>query len=344
MNDYRLVTLWRTTAPQQEVFDAISDSMTWPDWWPGAERVIQVEEGAGNGVGSVRRYVWKGYLPYRLGFDARATRVDAPRLLEACVSGDLAGTGRWTFSSDQGITSVRYEWRVHTTKPWMNRLAPLTRAAFVHNHHALMKRGAAGLMRRLDARLVGALYGELPYAPENLPVLPQESGHRARERIDWPAAAGAGVAAGVVATAVQIFLWWSASYPVLDTLLRDSRLAAAIVLGNAVLPVNAAFNWTIMLTATVIHFALSAIYGLLGAPLFARLPRFAGALVGAILGLALYGINMYGFTALFPWFEASRDWITATAHVVFGLTAALGYQALAIRKRLKWQALHNWPA
>lgn len=204
----------------------------------------------------------------------------------------------------------------------------------------------SGKFYRRTARLIPIVIHNvtLPRVPDNVAVPPQKSAYRSAEGIDWLAAALAGVAAGVVATAAQMVLWWSASYPLPDTLLRDSRLAAAIVLGNAVLPPPVSFDWTVMLIATLVHFALSAVYGLLGAPLFAKLPRLGGVLAGTALGLALYGINMYGFTALFPWFETSRDWITATAHAIFGATAALGYQALGIRKRLKWRALDNSPA
>jgi hypothetical protein len=41
-----------------------------------------------------------------------------------------------------------------------------------------------------------------------------------------------------------------------------------------------------------------------------------------VFGLLLYGVNMYGFTAAFAWFEACRDWITLAAHLVFGIMLA----------------------
>jgi hypothetical protein len=36
----------------------------------------------------------------------------------------------------------------------MNALAPLARPVFVHNHDVIMRRGAEGLARLLDARLI----------------------------------------------------------------------------------------------------------------------------------------------------------------------------------------------
>lgn len=143
--------------------------------------------------------------------------------------------------------------------------------------------------------------------------------------MNWFAASAAGVVAGVVATGAQLLLWWLASFSVTDMLLRDTRLAAAILMGPSVLPPPAAFAWDIFLVATLIHFTLSAMYGLLEGMLITRL-QLPAALTGAAFGLALYAVNMYGFTLLFPWFEASRDWITASAHVTFGVCAAILYK------------------
>lgn len=314
MDEYHLIAVWRIAASQQRVFDAICDSLHWPDWWPGADGVVEVKAGDSTGIGSVRRYVWKGHLPYRLAFDAKTTRVAAPDLLEADVSGDLAGTGRWSFSHADGVTSVHYEWHVRTTRLWMSLSAPLVRRIFVMNHHALMKRGAQGLAQHLDAHLVGFRYGEVPCASVS--------------RLDWVAAGLAGVVAGVVATCVQLALWWMANLPVTVMLLRDSRLAAAIVLGPEVLPPPTTFDWTVMLAATVLHFALSIIYGLAMAPLITASRHMAGILMGSLFGLALFGLNMYGFTMLFPWFALSRDWITAAAHVAFGISCTLAFHAL----------------
>lgn len=154
MAEYRLNTLWRIDAPQRLVFDVVFDSLRWPQWWPGADRVEEIASGDNNGIGSVRRYVWKGRLPYRLCFDACATRLEPPWLLEAAVTGDLEGIGRWIFSHDDGITSIQYEWHVRTTKHWMNLLAPLGHGILANNHNAIMNAGAEALAQRLKVRLV----------------------------------------------------------------------------------------------------------------------------------------------------------------------------------------------
>jgi hypothetical protein len=160
--EYRLLTVWQIAAPRPQVFDAVFDSLQWPAWWPGVVNVEQIAPGDADGIGSLRRYIWKGRLPYRLSFVACATGIEKYSLLSAKVDGDLVGSGRWTFVHDAGITTIRYDWQVRTTRPWMNALAPLAQGVFARNHHAVMRQGGEGLARRLEARLVDAYYGDLP--------------------------------------------------------------------------------------------------------------------------------------------------------------------------------------
>jgi hypothetical protein len=145
--------------------------------------------------------------------------------------------------------------------------------------------------------------------------------------IHWRTAAVAGIAAGVIATVAQIAWWMVWSEPLPDILFRDARLTAAIVMGREVLRPAATFDGSIMLVATLIHFALSIAYGLTLSVFISRLSTPVSLLAGAVFGLFLYAINMYGFTFVFPWFAAARDWITAATHVVFGLVAAAVYKA-----------------
>ena len=139
------------------------------------------------------------------------------------------------------------------------------------------------------------------------------------------AAALAGVVAGLVATVFQLGLWASAAVPLPQTLYRDARLTAAIVLGSAALTPPDSFDWTVMVVASAVHFALSIVYGLVFCTLLARLSPRRSGLWGALFGLLLFFLNLYGMTAFFPWFAVARDWITAAAHVVFGVTLALAY-------------------
>lgn len=135
------------------------------------------------------------------------------------------------------------------------------------------------------------------------------------------AVAVSGIAAGIFSTAVQVTLWLALTDNFPAILWRDARLAAAIVLGPAVLPPSTVAPLKVMLVSTVVHFALSLVYAAIFCAVARRLAWRASALVSALLGAALYGINMYGFTVLFPWFAATRDPITFVAHLAFGASA-----------------------
>jgi len=141
----------------------------------------------------------------------------------------------------------------------------------------------------------------------------------------------AGIVAGTAATAAEILLWWTTGAPLPDTLVRDARLAAAIVMSERALAATPPFEWSVMTAATVVHFGLSIVYAIALAGIIGRLGVAAAIATGAAFGALLYVINMYGFTFVFPWFLATRDWITFSAHLVFGATAGGVYAVLRRR-------------
>ncbi len=146
--------------------------------------------------------------------------------------------------------------------------------------------------------------------------------------IDWKAAIWAGVISGAVfmmleMIMVPLFLDGSPWGP--------PRMIAAIVMGQGVLPPPATFDAGILMVAMVVHFALSILYGIILAFLISRMDLGVALAIGAALGLALYLINFYGMTAVFPWFAMARNWVSIFAHAVFGVAAAWAYKALASR-------------
>jgi uncharacterized protein YndB with AHSA1/START domain len=151
MADYACTTLWQIPAPVAPIWTAITEVERWPQWWRGVEAVAPLRAGDAHGVGAVYRYTWKSRLPYRLIFEMETTRVEPLRRIEGRAHGELEGTGCWTFDEVEGITTVRYDWRVATTKAWMNLLAPLARPLFAWNHDVVMAWGLAGLLRLLAA-------------------------------------------------------------------------------------------------------------------------------------------------------------------------------------------------
>jgi hypothetical protein len=165
-------------------------------------------------------------------------------------------------------------------------------------------------------------------APASFNSIVEPSDGEAGSMIGIGPAILAGISAAILSTIVEVPLWWAGAFRLPETLLRDARLTAAIVLGRDVLPPPSTFDWRVMIAATVVHFGLSIIYAAVIAATIDRL-RFRPAIaLGAISGLLLYVINMYGFTVIFPWFADTRGWITAAAHVTFGATAGAVYKVV----------------
>ena len=154
MAEYRFLTTWLLEAERERVWDAIYDSERWPEWWRGVLEAEKLEEGDQAGVGQYGRYVWRSRLPYRVEFFILTTRVERPHLLEGEASGELEGVGRWRLFEQDGITAVTYEWNVHTTRAWMNALAPVAKPIFEVNHDWVMRNGGQGLARLLGAELL----------------------------------------------------------------------------------------------------------------------------------------------------------------------------------------------
>ena len=151
MSEFHLLSEWQLAAPIERVWDALVHPEDWPRWWPYVEAAVPVAAGNARGIGARTGYVWSSRLPYRLSFEMRTTRAEPPLLLEGEASGDLEGRGRWRLARAGGATLIRYEWRVRTTKRWMNIVGPLLAPLFAWNHDQVMRAGGRGLARYLGA-------------------------------------------------------------------------------------------------------------------------------------------------------------------------------------------------
>jgi len=143
---YKFVTHWEVPAPLPVVWEEISHPERWPTWWRAVESVTELKRGDDLGVGALRRYVWRGALPYRLRFDMLTTDVEKYSRLVGTATGELDGRGCWTFAPDGNGTALRYDWEVDTTKWWMRALAPIARSLFEWNHDVVMRQGLEGLL------------------------------------------------------------------------------------------------------------------------------------------------------------------------------------------------------
>jgi len=150
MSVYEFVSVWHIDAAIDEVWKLIYDADTWPEWWPGVLSNVELQKGDADGVGSIRRSVWKSRLPYKLEFDSELVRMEPEHLIEVRAFGHLEGRGLWQLEKiDDNSTRVQYDWTVRTTKAWMNFLAPIAKPFFRWNHDVIMRSGEQGLNARL---------------------------------------------------------------------------------------------------------------------------------------------------------------------------------------------------
>jgi len=50
VNEYRFVTLWKINAPLADVWEIISDTEHFPEWWKAVKKIEILERGDASGV------------------------------------------------------------------------------------------------------------------------------------------------------------------------------------------------------------------------------------------------------------------------------------------------------
>jgi hypothetical protein len=156
--------------------------------------------------------------------------------------------------------------------------------------------------------------------------------------LDWKAAIWAGIAAGVVFLILEMLL---VQFFQPMSMWAPPRMIAAIAMGQGVLPPPDTFDAMVVMVALVVHFVLAIIYAFILGWIVSRwdLGLGAASIAGLVFGLALYVVNFYGFTAVFPWFADARGWIAIFAHAMFGLVLGLVYEP--IERRDEERAAHQ---
>lgn len=143
-----------------------------------------------------------------------------------------------------------------------------------------------------------------------------------QKNMSWRAVLIAGLAAGTAFLVVNILLM-SLLFNVDPGL--SLRYIASLVMGQGVL--TQTDNTTVIaVVGVVIHYILSLIFATVVAVVVHRWGLLVGIIGGAILGLALYGINLYTLTVFFTWFFALNNTALLLSHVLFGAVAGGVYE------------------
>jgi hypothetical protein len=172
--DYVFRTVWRVAGAVEEVMTVLGDAQSLPQWWPSVYLSVDpVADPGPDGTGATVDLHTKGWLPYTLRWRLTITEPMTSSGFALKASGDLNGTGQWTFTPDGPEVVITYDWQVVATKPLLRRLSWLLKPVFSANHRWAMVRGEESLrleLRRrrlpgpgLDAGHVGA--GSVPPPP-----------------------------------------------------------------------------------------------------------------------------------------------------------------------------------
>ncbi|MFO7662317.1 MAG: hypothetical protein R6X18_06960 [Chloroflexota bacterium] len=143
--------------------------------------------------------------------------------------------------------------------------------------------------------------------------------------MDWRAAVIAGLIAGGLTMLLWMLLWGVGTG---GSLWTPFHHLSAIVLGEEVLTPSLSPVWPVVLSGMIVHLILAVFYTIILAFIIHRWGLVVGIIGGALFGLALYIINYYTFSWIYPWFYPMRSWIAFTGHIFFGAVAGGLYELL----------------
>jgi hypothetical protein len=149
-------------------------------------------------------------------------------------------------------------------------------------------------------------------------------------KLDWKGVIWAALIAGAVFLVMEMALVGTVGS---DSPWAPPRMIAAMAMGEDVLPPPATFAAGPVAVALVIHVALSTVYAIILGWAISRWRLGLGASIaaGLVFGIAIYLVNFYLFTGIWPWFATARNAISVSAHAVYGLVLGWVYHAFAAK-------------
>ncbi len=135
---------WRLSAGPDRVFAALADVEAYPAWWPQVRATRRLSDSSGE-------MTCRSLLPYDLVITLSQEIADpVAGVLAVRLTGDIAGTSRWTVSADpRGGTLAVFDEDVEVHKTLVRTAGMLGRPALRFNHEFMMRSGLSGLRRHL---------------------------------------------------------------------------------------------------------------------------------------------------------------------------------------------------
>lgn len=140
----------------------------------------------------------------------------------------------------------------------------------------------------------------------------------------------AGLIAGIAFLAVEMVSMtlaaetdaWLPVRLIASLLIGKDVMLSALLYGLITPETPAIFTIGVLVMALLLHLTMSVVLStIIGA--LCRVKNIGLAIsIGAGCGLAIYLINFYGISAIYPWFEKGRGVISLFSHIVYGTTSA----------------------
>lgn len=101
------------------------------------------------------------------------------------------------------------------------------------------------------------------------------------------------------------------------------RYIASLVMGEAIVMDDDAVS---LIVGVLVHYGLSLLFTLVVTIVVHRWGLLVGIIGGGLLGIAIYFINLYTLTLVFPWFFAMNGTVWLLSHLFFGMAAGGVYE------------------
>jgi uncharacterized protein YndB with AHSA1/START domain len=145
---YQFVDQWTVAVPLEQVYDVVGNTLDYPSWWGDVFISVEGDDGPPR-PGRQATIVSRGFLPYRLRWQAQIVEANAPHGFSFTMTGDFVGEGSWTFAEANGVVEATFDFRPRVEKAGVKQLTPVLRPVFRWNHSWAMTRGELGLRQVL---------------------------------------------------------------------------------------------------------------------------------------------------------------------------------------------------
>lgn len=123
--------------PPERLWSALCDTGEWTRWWPWLRHL----DGDGLVEGGWSHCVVRAPLPYTLRFSVEVRRLVPGRLVDARVSGDLAGPARLEVDRHPEGARAHLAWDVELRQRLLRRLPALSRPVMEWGHNWVVDTG-----------------------------------------------------------------------------------------------------------------------------------------------------------------------------------------------------------